>query len=365
MTIKRSNIDGDDPAFDRILLPEGVSGAQWQAEIDRWHNPRLRTLLGSLRKISNVQESNTAILNSSPKRLTAMWAAVREVAATVREDLDPVLNEPSAIPDLELARQGVVANLAHLKLTVLAQVVDLPADPPPAKLDELRRFLCVCIGQLHAFLQDSFGSLMASDPRGRHDSDYYLSKEFPRDVEESEWLYTSVISFDAEFREVEAERRRLFPPFLERIAGRQRIPEPTDWAPVESFLRFISTEFTINLKKVLGLRAIRLTELELLTHHANEIPVTCRVLLELYETGRQAVNALAFAQAKRTGTEFGSPHAEVVSAAVSGRLIPHVRGLDDSLRDLGAFIPIWRQGISQRRALAFRSARDAERANSA
>jgi hypothetical protein len=337
------------------MLPDGVSEQQWHAEMERWQNPRLRTLLGSLRKISAVQESNTAILNSSPKRLVAIWGVVRDVAARVREDLDPVLSEPSAIDQLETAREAVASSLSHLKLTLLAQVDDLPDDPQPSQQDELRRFLCVCVGQLHAFLQDSFGNLMAADPRGRHDADYYLSKEFPRDVEESEWLYTSVITFHAEFKQIESERRRLFPAFLERIAGRQRIPEPRDWAPVESYLRFLSTEFTATLKKVLALRAIRLTELELLTHHANEIPITCRVLLELYETGRQAVNALAFAQAKRTGADLGSPHAEVVSASVSGRLVPHVRGLDDSLRDLGAFIPIWRQGISQRRALAFRA----------
>jgi hypothetical protein len=328
--------------------------------MERWQNPRLRALLGTLRKISAVQESNTAILNSSPKRLIAMWQVARQVAATVRTDLDPVLGEPSAIPELETAREAVAANLSHLKLTLLAQVDDLPRDPTPSQQDELRRFLCVCIGQLHAFLQDSFGNLMAADPRGRHDADYYLSKEFPRDVEESEWLYTSVVAFDADFKHVEAERRRLFPSFLERVAGRQRIPEPRDWAPIESYLKYLSTEFTASLNKVLALRAIRLTELELLTHHANEIPVTCRVLLELYETGRQAANALAFAQAQRTAADLGSPHAEVVSAAVSGRLIPHVRGLDDSLRDLGAFIPIWRQGISQRRSLAFRNHRSAQ-----
>jgi len=364
MMFNRSSFDKDDPGFNRITLPDGVSEKQWRTEVELWQNPRLRALLGTLRKISNVQESNSAILNSSPKRLMAMWSVVRDVAERIRVDLTPVLTEESPVPDLEAARAAVAANLGHLNLTLLAQVDDLPENPSPAKHDELRRFLCVCIGQLHAFLQDSFGNLMASDPRGRHDADYYLSREFPRDVEESEWLYTSVISFDADFKHVEAERRRLFPPFLENIAGRQRIPEPRDWAPVESYLRFISTEFTGSLKRVLALRAIRLTELELLTHHANEIPVTCRVLLELYETGRQAVNALAFAQAKNIRSDLGSPHAEVVSASVSGRLVPHVRGLDDSLRDLGAFIPIWRQGISQRRALAFRVARDADHAPS-
>lgn len=354
MSFNRSNLISNDPDFHRVTLPEGVSEEEWCLERDRWQNPRLRALLGSLRRVSGVQESNTAILHSSPKRLMAIWSVVREVAETVRRDLGPVIEFPSAIPELEAARKAVAANFAHLELTLLAQVNDLPEEPRRQKHDDLRRFLCVAVGQLHAFLQDSFGSLMASDPRGRFDADYYLSREFPRDVEESEWLYTSVTSFDDDFRQVENERRRLFPPFFEQAAGHQRIPDPQDWAPIESYLRFLSIDFTANIRSILSLRAIRLTELDLLSHHASEIPITCRVLLELYESGRQSINALAFAQARVDGAQADSPHGEVVSASVSGRLIQHARGLDDSLRDLGAFIPLWRQGISQRRALAFR-----------
>ncbi len=359
MPFNRSHVDSRHPDFHRVTLPEGVTEDQWCTERDRWQNPRLRALLSSLRRLSGVQESNTAILHSSPKRLTAIWSVVRDVVHTIRRDLGPVIEFPSAIPELESAREAVAANFAHLDLALLAQVCDLPEEPPPQQHDDLRRFLCVAVGQLHAFLQDSFGSLMASDPRGRFDADYYLSREFPRDVEESEWLYSSVIAFDDDFRQVENERRRLFPPFMEQVAGYQRIPDPQDWAPIESYLRFLSVEFSGNIRKILSLRAIRLTELDLLTHHANEIPVTCRVMLELYESGRQSINALAFAQAGQEGAGANSPHADVVSATVSGRLIQHARGLDDSLRDLGAFIPLWRQGISQRRALAFRMSAEA------
>lgn len=357
MELKRSNAIGSSPDFGRGELPEGVSEDQWRLEMERCQNPRLRTLLGSLRRCLGVQESNIAILHSSPKRLVAMWETVREIAERIETDLAPLLSRTSVVPDLETARQAVAANYAHLELTLLAQIKDLPADPPPREHDQLRRFLCVAVGQLHAFLQDSFGSLMASDPRGHHDADYYLSREFPRDVEESEWLYTSVISLDAEFERIESDRRRLFPPFLEGIAGRQRLPEPTDWAPMESFLRFLSTGFTDTLKKILSLRAIRLTELDLLSHHASELPVNCRVLLELYEAGHQILTALSLGDAWPVGS---SPHTAAASATVSSRLIPHLRALDDSLRDLGAFIPLWRQGISQRRALAFRNHRDAD-----
>lgn len=361
MTFKRSNANGAAQDFGQVTLPEGVSEEQWRREMEGSQNPRLRTLLGCLRRISGALESNIAILHSSPLRLAAIWAIVREVAERIGTDLAPLLARTSVVPDLEAARLAVSANLAHLELTLLAQIDDLPAEPPPGDHEQLRRFLCVAVGNLHGFLQDSFGSLMASDPRGCHDADYYLSKEFPRDVEESEWLYTSVIALDAEFKTIEAERRRLFPPFLEKVAGRQRIPDPGDWAPMDAFLRFLSSEFTDRLKKILSLRAIRLTELDLLSHHASEMPVNCRLLLELYEAGRQVMLALSF------GTGHASesmPQAAVVSTTISSRLIPHVRGLDDSLRDLGAFIPLWRQGISQRRALAFRSSPHTARSSS-
>jgi hypothetical protein len=340
--------------IDMFFLPDGVTEAQWRRELERRQNPRLRALLGCLRRLDPVHESNIAVLNCSPNRLAVMWATVREVAGLVRTDLAPLLAAPSPIPALEASRQSVAVSLAHLEATLLAQVDALPRDAASRDEHELRRFLCVAIGQLHAFLQDSFGSLMASDPRGSHDADYYLSREFPRDVEESEWLYASVLALDADFREVERERRNLFPTFLERVAGLQRLPDPAEWSPMEGFLRRLGGDFAARLRTILLLRAIRLTELELLSHHATEIPITCRVLIELHESGRQAVGALSFARALPDSGEVGARLAMLVDATVSARLMPHARALDDSLRDLGAFIPIWRQGVSQRRALAFR-----------
>jgi hypothetical protein len=357
MRPRLSPADRGAASIDMISLPDGVTEDQWRRELERWQNPRLRALLGCLRRLDPVRESNIAVLNCSPNRLAVMWSTVREVAELVRTDLAPLLAAPSPIPALEASRQSVAVSLAHLEATLLAQADAFPRDAASRHEHELRRFLCVAVGQLHAFLQDSFGSLMASDPRGSHDADYYLSREFPRDVEESEWLYASVLALDADFREIERERRKLFPKFLERVAGLQHLPDPAEWSPMGGFLRRLGVDFSARLRTILLLRAIRLTELELLSHHATEIPITCRVLIELYESGRQAVAALSFARAVPDSGELGARMAKLVDATSSARLMPHARALDDSLRDLGAFIPIWRQGVSQRRALAFRGPR--------
>jgi hypothetical protein len=363
MRHRQTSADRGRVDFDEVSLPRGVTEAEWRREMERWQNPRIRALLGCLRRLNGVQESNIAILNCSPRRLISMWTTVREVTARIRQDLPPLLDEASLIPDLEASRQAVAANLGHLEATLLVQIDGYPSEVPPRQHEDLRRFLCVAIGQLHAFLQDSFGSLMANDPRGRHDADYYLSRQFPRDVEESEWLYASVLALDADFREVERERRRLLPSFLEHVAGRQSLPDPDDWSGMDSFLRHLGTDFAARLRRVLSLRAIRLTELDLLSHHAAEIPITCRILAELYEAGRQAVGALSFVRAAADRNDVAHRMTALLDATVSARLIPHTRALDDSLRDLGAFIPIWRQGVSQRRALVFRGSRRAGQPN--
>jgi hypothetical protein len=327
----------------------------------RWQNPRIRSFLGCLRRLSGVLESNFAILHCSPKRIQDIRDTVADVSKLLRNDTAPLLAEPSSIPDIEASRQAVELNLAHLDRTVLTQFDGFPEKVSERDSDELRRFLCVAVGQLNAFLQDSFGSLMAADPRGIHDADYYLSKEFPRDVEESEWLYTSVVELDALFRRLEERRRRVFPPLLESLTAQHRLPATELWSACEGYLLDLSDTFVSHLRKVLAIRAIRLTELELLSHHATEIPITCRVLHELYELGHQSGAGPATSDEKAGGGDGELPDDRAtLNAGVATRMVSHFRALDDSLRDLGAFLPIWRQGISQRRALMFRPEPDGQ-----
>ena len=46
-------------------------------------------------------------------------------------------------------------------------------------------------------MQDTFCEIIAADPRSLHDSDYFMSKRFPRDIEEAEWLHASVARLGA------------------------------------------------------------------------------------------------------------------------------------------------------------------------
>jgi hypothetical protein len=192
-----------------VRLPKGVTKAAWAREMGRWQNPRIRAFLGTHRILGDVLESNFAILHCSPKRLLEMLVTVRRVAELLRTDITLLLDGPSLIPDLESSRLAVRANLNHIDQTLLKQLDSFPEHTPASRHDELRRFLCVAIGQLHRFLQDSFGGLVSADPRATHDADYYLSKEFPRDIEEAEWLFDSVTRLEHHLRELDRDRPRL------------------------------------------------------------------------------------------------------------------------------------------------------------
>ena len=87
-----------------VALPPGVSTSQWTLEKFRWQNPRIRSLMGCIKMLESVMESNYAILHCSPARLHEIWRQVRQVADMIRADLGALLEYPSVIPELERAR---------------------------------------------------------------------------------------------------------------------------------------------------------------------------------------------------------------------------------------------------------------------
>lgn len=340
-----------------VKLPKGVSAAEWTREMGRWQNPRIRAFLGTHRILQDVLESNFAILHCSPKRLHEMLATVRSVKQLLRTDIALLLNGPSMIPELDSSRLAVKANLNHIDQTLLSQLDMFPDTVPEEREGELRRFLCVAIGQLHRFLQDSFGALVSADPRANHNADYYLSKEFPRDIEEAEWLYNSVHSLEEHLRKLDRDRPRLLVDVRRRLEQDRRLPTHEEWADTDAYLDRLVESLTPRLREVIGLRGIRIEELELLDHYSTEIPTICRVLSELHESGCEALSRLT--SHRRTAprsTTYGRPEIARLHHTLCNRMIPQLRFLDDYLRDLGVFVPLWRLDISQRRALLLRFA---------
>src|SRR5687768_10227926 len=175
-----------------VSLPEGITALEWALERVNYQNPRIRAFLGCIRLLDGVLESNYALLHCSPERLLDIWRKVRQVADLIRNRLSPLLEVPSKIPILEEARQSAGSSLGMLEYQVLRRLDAFPEEVPPEQLLEVRKLLCISIGQIHAFLADTFGEVMAKDPRSLHDADYFLSRRFPQDIEEAEWLHATL-----------------------------------------------------------------------------------------------------------------------------------------------------------------------------
>lgn len=327
----------------QITLPEGVTADQWAFERTAWQNPRIRTFLGCIRLLEGVLESNYAILHCSPERLLDIWRKVRKVSRLLTDDLMPLLEPPSCIPRLDEARRAARVSLKILRDQVLRQLERFPAEPPEERFLELRKLLCVSIGQIHAFLQDTFGELMASDPRSLHDADYFLSRRFPRDMEEAEWLHATVRRLQEFMEQVMADRPTDLARMADDMTSRQRIPQPATWESLASFLDTLVGDLVPKLHEVLALRGIRFEELEVIDRYASDLPLKCREILFLHEMAQEILDGL------ETETD-----AVLCHRVFAERMARRVREIDEQLHDLVSFLPLWLSGIEKRRALLFR-----------
>ena len=330
---------------------------EWPIEKARWQNPRIRALLGSVRILEDVLESNVAILHCSPKRLLEIWDTVREVCRVVQTEVTPLMEQPSALPDLDDAVRSARAMLTFLEGEVFANVNRFPDRPDEHEFDELRRTLCVTIGKLHGFLVDTIGKILAADPRSQHDVDYFLARKFPTDVEESEWLHTSVVRLDSELAKLNAQRQTDLRSVIDTMARSDRLPSPEEWQRVAEYLAALEFTLAPMLETVAGLRAIRYGELEIVQAHARGLSVSCLAVSELYATAGVVLDTVT-ASLDEDNKQATHRVAADVERVLCSRIIARLRVIDDELRDLATFVPLWLRNIENRRALMLRAKGD-------
>jgi hypothetical protein len=335
-----------------VSLPEGVTPLEWSLERVSYQNPRIRAFLGSIRLLDGVLESNYAILHCSPERLLDIWRKVRQVAELIRNRLAPLLTVPSRIPDLEEARQSAETSLGMLDYQVLRRLDAFPEDVPADQLMDVRKLLCICIGQIHAFLADTFGEMMAKDPRSIHDSDYFLSRRFPQDIEEAEWLHATLARLGEYLEKLDEARILHMTTLADRMRREETLPTRHTWIEARAFLDILLTGLTPKLKEVLALRGVRFYEMEILDRYAFEVPAKCRTAIEIHEVASEAIEGLK----KSVGASRPERTQNVqdllqIHAAFSRRIASLVTDVDKALQDLVAFIPLWLEGVEKRRAL--------------
>ena len=335
-----------------VELPLGVSASQWALERRNWQNPRIRSILGCVELLDSVMESNYAILHCSPERLREIWTQVRKVSEQMRSQLAPLMTEPSCVPELERARGDAQLALELLERGLLADLERFPGEIPDGKLNAARKLLCVSIGKLHAYLQDTFGRLMEADPRGRHNADYFMSRKFPRDIEEAEWLHASVAHLQVYLENIETTRRKRLGAAMEALLQEKLIPYGRIWQELEEFLDLVADDLASKLRSILALRGVRFDEMEILDHYVVEVPILCRQVAELGAAGRAVADQLK-ANAGITREEREAAVAAMLDchAVFAKRLYRLLDNLHRSLRDLWLFVPFWLEAIEKRRAL--------------
>lgn len=344
----------------QIALPEGVTVSEWGLERITIQNPRIRAFLGCTKLLGSVLESNYAILHCSPERLQEIWRKVRRVAELIRTKVAPLLRVPSRIPDLEAARQRALDAYTFLEHSVLAQLQDFPETVAPHRLMELRKLLCMSIGQLHSFLQDAFSDLAASDPRsGPHDADYFLSRRFSEDIDEAEWLYATVSRLRRHLERMMTVLPVDLGTLAQQVRREKTIPHHHTWENVRTFLDLLTGSLVPKLREVLALRGIRFSEMEIIDRYSQDLPLRCRMLVEVYDLGGETIEEIqanvgaSHVELEQCGLDLKTCH-----AVASRRMADHMREIDQILRDLVAFIPLWLQGISKRRALMLKKIRE-------
>ncbi len=335
-----------------VALPEGVTALDWALERVNVQNPRIRAFLGCIRLLDGVLESNYALLHCSPERLLDIWRRVRKVTELIRHRIRPLLEQPSKIPALEEARQSAETSLGMLDYQVLRRLDAFPEDVAEDQLMEVRKLLCISIGQVHAFLADTFGELMAKDPRSLHDSDYFLSRKFPQDIEEAEWLHATLGRLGDYLQKLDQARVLHLTRQADRMRQEETIPTRQSWADTRGYLDVLLAGLSPKLKEVLALRGVRFYEMEILDRYAFEIPHKCRMLLEIQDVASEATEGLKTvvgeSRPERTQNVQDLLHCH---AAFSRRLASLITEIDKALQDLVAFIPIWLEGVEKRRAL--------------
>ena len=336
----------------QVQLPEGVTVADWALERVRAQNPRIRAYLGCIRLLEDTLESNYAILHCSSGRLLQIWRKVRRVCRLVQTKIEPTLSEPSTIPSLEIARRNAQYSYHALNNTVIRKLEEYPYRIEPEQLPAIRRLLCISIGKIYAFLRDTFGEIVAHDPRSLHDSDYYLSRKFPQDIEEAEWLYATVDRLNDYLQGLGEVWSRQLKSLTATMQEDRTLPSSKTWEEAELFMGILIDGLSPKLKEVLALTGVRYDEMEPLDGYAFDIPHNCKLILEVYSIARKTIDRLKSRKAE--SFEAREQHLEDILAChamACTRLVQLMTAVEAALKDLLAYVPIWLDSIERRRAL--------------
>jgi hypothetical protein len=136
------------------------------------------------------------------------------------------------------------------------------------------------------------------------------------------------------------------------LSRERTIPHHHTWENVKSFLDLLTSSLVPKLREILALRGIRFSEMEIVDRYSQELPTRCRLLVEAHDLGSHAIEEIqANVGASHVALEQCGRDLKTCHAVVSRQMAAHMSEIQKMLRDLDAFVPLWLEGISRRRAL--------------
>jgi hypothetical protein len=199
-------------------------------------------------------------------------------------------------------------------------------------------------GQLHGFLQETLGILLAADPRSRHDADYFLSRRFARHVREAEFLYGAVCEIATTLQTLGLFGPRAIESLRAELEAQAGLPDVSHWRPVREFVGEVLEKVVPKLQAILVMPGIRMVEARALDRICQALPLKCAVVTEL----QQAVTLFAKQGEGAKGDGGPATEEQVVLTRRLSRFLGELAMLYSLLLD---FAPPWQRNLERRRAL--------------
>ena len=353
-------------------VPQELSEPSLYKEIATQDISRGR-LLAFINKLQRISGSNRELLFCSEQKLRAITREFLNICSRLRRFVADLSTFHSSIAELEEARDDVKAFFYGNISGTIDEITDFQPIVFAAKsgeasfkreeLDSFRKILAKGTGMVRTELQKIFAHLFASDPRnlyrahGPRSQQEILFRQFRRDVEITEMLYTAVRKLDTYMRGA------IIPSdLIKMIAEKIETDRSVGCLFDDDYATFLNDlidevlEILLpDLQEVLYLDGIWFDDFENIERKAKMLAEACLSFKVFYQERRglrQAVQEELLAASLNPGGTPEAGRGEVVMAAFDTyrylEVAEGVRSIDQILIDLEGTLLQWEKGIAKR-----------------
>lgn len=363
-----------------LLVPETIDDPTLNKEIAGQDVVR-KNLLGFIERIERSIGSNRELFICSEEKLRTITGEFLATCGEISRFIESMATYHSAIPELEEAREDVETFFysrisSETETTAAYQASVFPEDETlyvdPAKIDLFRKMLAKSAGVVRTELQKIFAYLLERDPRnmyrlaGPRTQKAILFRQFRRDVEITERLYTAVRKLDTYMRGaiVPSDLLQLTAERIEREGSLNCLFQPDYSHFLVALVEEILDQLLSEVQKVLSLDGIWYDDFEEFQGKSKMLQELCSSFKVLFNERSGLREEIAKQEASLSA--FGDGLTEVVERLMAvfdnyghRKIAGIVRSLDQMLVDLEGSLLQWEKGIAKR-AFAREEWREAE-----